>query len=504
MALWLASLALLLVTPFAMSEVFISLTLYRSLFDAMPIWNDELIYWHGIGTFIEAGFSGGYYTFNELPAKATFTHFDAHGPAFFILLGLLGSIGTWSAAAAITINLALLAAGSVAFVALVRPSVAQLLLTSLTVASSWAVVLFVPMTMQESLHLAIAMVMTGILYRALEEGGNMTTGTKIVSVLFILSVGLIRPLWSFNLCALCYCWSKEQPKKTVLLNIVFLLPLIPLTISLFAWMSAPYPAYVFSQHAMSELFSNPFNGVRLLIQHSVLVFRGFGQGLLVECAVRQQVILVLCFAGFSVLFVGRRSAQALTPFLLPKSEAYTHLLSLGLLAVFLLMVHDIFDLRDYRVFAPHLLAAHLLLIARRQYTLVTMLLFLNVTTFSSALDAYGKLNSARYNFDQGRMTLFSSRALRHIRYDRRAKSGWCNTMLTQAYDRYQFPPEVALLPAGFGFSVILSDTGLSFPLKSRYLFIGEERAILYTAHMRLELLENMGQLNLYRNLDADC
>ena len=165
MALWLASLALLLVTPFAMSEVFISLTLYRSLFDAMPIWNDELIYWHGIGTFIEAGFSGGYYTFNELPAKATFTHFDAHGPAFFILLGLLGSIGTWSAAAAITINLALLAAGSVAFVALVRPSVAQLLLTSLTVASSWAVVLFVPVTMQESLHLAIAMVMTGILYR---------------------------------------------------------------------------------------------------------------------------------------------------------------------------------------------------------------------------------------------------------------------------------------------------------------------------------------------------
>jgi hypothetical protein len=77
-------------------------------------------------------------------------------------------------------------------------------------------------------------------------------------------------------------------------------------------------------------------------------------------------------------------------------------------------------------------------------------------------------------------------------------------MLTQAYDRYQFPPEVALLPAGFGFSVILNDEGLSFPLKSQYLFIDEERAIRLTARMRLELLENLGKLKLYRNIDAGC
>jgi hypothetical protein len=503
-ALWFASFALLLVTPLAMSTLFMALTLNRSIFEAAPVWNDELIYWHGINTFIEAGFNGGYYTFNELTAKAAFTHFDAHGPVFFMVIGLLSAMGTWSAALAITINLLLLAAGSAVFAALVRPTVNQLLLTAITVGSSWIVVLFIPMTMQESLHLAIAMVMAGILHCGLREDEEMGRGSKIASVVFILSAGLIRPLWTFVLFGLCYCWSRERPRRFWFLNLVLPLSVIPLTFYLFMWCSAPYPSYVFSRHLMKELFSNPPNGVRLLIEHAVVVFRCFGQGLFVECAVRQQVLLVLCFAVLSIWATRRKSLHTLMPFLLPKSQAYTQVLSLGTLAVFIFSVHDIFDLRDYRVFAPHLLAAHLLLIATRQYALVTLLLFLNFMTFSSAVDAYPKLNSARYNVDQVRMNLFSSSALKHIRYDRNAKSGWCNTMLTQAYDRYQFPPEVALLPAGFGFSVILNDEGLSFPLKSQYLFIDEERAIRLTARMRLELLENLGKLKLYRNIDAGC
>lgn len=67
-----------------------------NIYEHVPVWNDEVGYWHQAATFAAVGFQGGYYSYNENTARATWTRFGVHGPWYPMLYGTLGRLlGGW-------------------------------------------------------------------------------------------------------------------------------------------------------------------------------------------------------------------------------------------------------------------------------------------------------------------------------------------------------------------------------------------------------------------------
>jgi hypothetical protein len=60
-----------------------------------PFKVDEMRYWHQIATFRAVGFNGGYYTIDEQPAPASFSHFHTKGPLFPMLYGTIACFVGW-------------------------------------------------------------------------------------------------------------------------------------------------------------------------------------------------------------------------------------------------------------------------------------------------------------------------------------------------------------------------------------------------------------------------
>ena len=86
------------VLPAATILVLIHLLFGTTIFHDHPstqlVWNDEIYYWHQIATFKRAGFNGGYYTYQEVPAP-NLSHFGTHGPMFPMIYGVLGYLVGW-------------------------------------------------------------------------------------------------------------------------------------------------------------------------------------------------------------------------------------------------------------------------------------------------------------------------------------------------------------------------------------------------------------------------
>src|SRR5687767_12679506 len=107
-----------------------------------------MIYWHEIDSFKEYGFYTGYYTFDEVPARADFSPFDTHGPSFVVLIGIVARIFGWQYSSMLFINLLLITSGLTLFILFTRPNFRQMLLLLGLVTCFWSIPLFMPFTMQ--------------------------------------------------------------------------------------------------------------------------------------------------------------------------------------------------------------------------------------------------------------------------------------------------------------------------------------------------------------------
>lgn len=493
--------ALAVFSPLLMTLFFMHCTLGADLFDPSPVWNDELIYWHGVATFREVGFNGGYYTFDELPAKASFTHFDAHGPVFYVFLGILSALAEWTPGAAVVWNLIFIAAATALLLLASRPGIRDTLLIAAVLATSWVIPLFVPIAMQESLHHAIGILIAAFLIISLRLQKPPTLPWQILFILLVLFAGLMRPLWTFTLLPLFYLWSSDKNTAVKAGYAALAFAIIAFTFKIFVWFGAPYPETTFSAATMSLLGSDPLLAISQLLQRPALVFQLIGKGLIVEVSMRQQILLLIGLALFW-LYQSRKNLGE--DACIPRKECIVLLLNLLVLALFLFALHDIFDLRDYRTFAPHLLCAVLVLALQKRSAPCLLIILLNITTMSSALDTFRDFHTRRYTAPRTELVDFTARSANFLKYDPHQTNAWCNTVLTQAVSGYQFSPVVNQLEPGIGFSVILNNDRLMFPLQSRFLLIDDARAELFRSKMRIERLQDFGHLKLYRNLEAGC
>ncbi len=190
--------AALVLAPGAVASAALAAGLRASLADCLPFWNDEVHYWNEIAAFRVAGFGGGYCVPNARPAAAAWTPFGCHGPGFPVAYGLPARVFGWHPGSGPLFNVAVLLLGSLAWLALARPSPPRLAAAVLLIGTFWPLAFYLPWTMQESLHAAFAFVLAGLATCALEgrRGARWFVPVACLASLVRLSWALVLVPWS--------------------------------------------------------------------------------------------------------------------------------------------------------------------------------------------------------------------------------------------------------------------------------------------------------------------
>ncbi|MBC7814473.1 MAG: hypothetical protein H7175_25175, partial [Burkholderiales bacterium] len=163
-----------------------------SLSDYVPLSSDEVLFWHQIDTFREVGFNGGYYSINEVPAAAAFSHFYTKGPLFPALYGTAARLTGWQLDTGVTFNLIVVTLALAIFIAITRPNHAQLIALGLVIVTFWPLMSTIPLIMQEAFQSALALILAAIFYRILNRAEPLSPIALVTVTAFILLASLVR------------------------------------------------------------------------------------------------------------------------------------------------------------------------------------------------------------------------------------------------------------------------------------------------------------------------
>jgi hypothetical protein len=241
---------LFLLAPVAGSSALLARNCGATLADSAPIYggsSDELHYWQQIDAFKAAGFGSGYFVVNERTAPAQWSHFGPHGPAFPVLYGTLARTFGWQPATGPVFNLGCLLVGGITWLCLVRPGLRQLAAAALLGLTFWPLLLYVPATLQESFHCAVAFVLAGLAHRKL-SGGDARDGPFIAAA---AAASLVRVTWSLTLIA----WAVVAMRGARRSARVATLAAVPGLFLAWQYAAAPYPNYL--EHLASGLRERP-------------------------------------------------------------------------------------------------------------------------------------------------------------------------------------------------------------------------------------------------------
>jgi hypothetical protein len=172
-------------------------------------------------------------------------------------------------------------------------------------------------------------------------------------------------------------------------------------------------------------------------------------------------------------------------------------LSLALVLGGVVVLYTVGASRDYRVLAPHLLLALLLLVPGPGWRLVVGIACLNLLFAPAFLTEFVFLHRERLNPEPELVDLSP-----YLEYDPGADP-WGNTLLVP--DLLAWPK--LEVPAGVGISIVVnsgyrkpSEWAPHRPVWSRYLLMSNVKAESWE-DCRLELMQETPAGNLYRNLD---
>jgi hypothetical protein len=468
-------------------------------------YNDAIYYWRQIQTFSQVGFQGGYYTAEEAPAPVGWSHFYAQGPTFPLIYGTLGRLFGWHSFSGPLFNLALVTLALGFFLRAARLDVRQSLLAGLTLATQWPLLLYLPSTMQESLHHAFAIAIAWVFLR-LSSGQRPAPAVSAAFLLLIATASLVRLTWAFLLFPFFLLhlarWSLRGAAVALALA-ASLMAGIALVVALF---HAPYP-YAFTDRLLADLSASVWAGVETLLRHAGSNLSLLPRGDPLQVLQRTQALGLIGIAGASGLLRARRARVASAPARrgLPPREVAFHLPNLAAVLLLNLAIYELSIWRDYRVLAPHLLLSALVLIGSGRQGLAASLALSNALFLPAFLAVYRASWSPQFDFDQRRIAAFRERTRDWIAYDAGAENPWCNTLLfwSSARTDWSFPPELMGIDPGIGISFAYWPGRLALPPKSKYLLLEAWMA----ERLNLRNLRMLGATpigNLYRNPDARC
>lgn len=497
--------AAVLLSPILLTLVLVGIHGSYTLTDYIPRSTDEKYYWHQIQTFQEAGFNGGYYTIEERPSPATFSHFYTKGPVFPTLYGLPAQILGWETYTGALFNLAIVTIALGTFLYTTRPDTRQLTALLLALATFWPLLLFVDKMLQEAIMAAMAIFTTAMFADVLAHQDDFPLQRKLIYTAILFGMALIRGgTWSALFIPLYIISSR---RKT----------LIPLAIELVKGTALALASFLtFGQMLLpGSNFGSTLPTSRAGINNLANKIGGnlsnFNQGRDLWIVQRYQVLGLSLFALVEFVRPLWSKRQSLNDLLVDRPrglwEAVFHLVNLGGILAANIVLYDMFDWRDYRVLAPHLLISLLLLVACKRYRIVALLIVINLVLISGFFGAWDELHIKNYAYQDedltATLTNFEDSLDGVLVYDPDAASPWCNTLLL--VDVWQvLEVEFVPIPAGIGISYTRDFSKLDKPPRSAYLLFPTDGDWPYQDSPDLDYLTDTPYGPLYRNQQVEC
>jgi hypothetical protein len=489
---------LVVVLPLLMLLIMVRLTAQTNLSGAVPWLSDGVMNWHQVKTVHTVGFSGGYYTLNEIPAQVDVLRFYMHGPVYPLLYGLFALVAGWDLPIVVYVNIVLFAVGVLVVVRTIPFTNRQLALLALVTGSYSSLILFLPTGMQETLNVFIALVLAALFYRALYGPAQLTRGAKIVGVAFFAFAIFTRMSWGLLL--LPYLYLILPPSRVRIPLAVLGTALIGG--SLVAIMGRIIPAndYHMVYRLLTALRQDLSRGWSLILENIQINFTRYISPRKPQADIGFTIgfwVVILMLVG---LLGQKRSARTT---LSPRLETVFHLYNLFSVLIISFVLYIVGTWGDYRVISLHLLLTLVLLIAAGHSRVVTIYLVLNLIFVPLFQSSLLELHEARFvPAERAAMVPLDP----YLVFEPDQTNHWCNSITVQ---EILFDSRLLTVPAGIGLNLIQSGvfTDLSI-LRSRYLWLAPDeyeqmRNDLGVAELPLAVPAELN-LPIYLNPNADC
>lgn len=478
---------------------YIFFVLDASLFDYGPYssWNDETSYWVWLRSFRHVGLNSGYNAPNELLAALEIGRYGEASPFYLYVYGLLARVVGWYPFIPVLINFIFLTSSILLFLHSFKLDVWQVVLGGLAVSLTWPVLLFLPITTHETLNQSIGIILAVVFIKLLTGRDALPTPMKVVFVLFVYFAALVRLSWGLLLIPVLFYSLNGSLQKRGILSILFGIGLFISAIMLVGLFLPPI-----NNSILETLRSDPRRDLSIIFEKlysQILLMLGSGWRN-PNIGVLFQMALVIGWNAADLF----RAIRSRTSFesIAGGFDAFhfyntTSLLFAGL---------TFYLVRGfYRTFAPAMLVVSLLLVYRRDYRRLLVLLAVNLFFFSAYvnMDDFGDLQIIHADYTRKilQAAQIQTEIEKYIVYDSDAETPWCNTILIPLgfYDS-----RLALLPPGIGVSYILRPVTFQLPIKSRYVLFDTATYETYRDQTNLDLLVSLPIGDLYKNLDANC
>jgi hypothetical protein len=495
--------AVVALVPVVAALLVVNLHVRGDLSKFVPYGYDEVLNWHQVLTFKEAGFQGGYYTLYERPAPAQFTHFYTYGPPYPMLYGLVGKVIGWEHHSVLIVNSLLLTAALFFFCLFILKDKRQLVVTAILLLVFWPGLTFLFSTMQESMHQAIGIVAAGIFYVVISRRGRIPLRLNLIFTAFLTLAAITRLSWLVLMVP--YFWFISRPRRRLLsmlrcLLLCGVIMIVTLLIGALGNNSVMSVLGALTIGVNKGSILPALEAVGGYFYGNLVSYLNFSKDSLDVLQTIEVVAMIIGAASLSVVLKRRGNRESIS-----LAEANFHAFNLGAIVFASLLLYIIGTGGDYRVIAAHLLLSSLLLIAFRRYRVAAALIAANLLFLPQFLTNYSAYMADHLSTNQAELADYTRLAHQSIQYDASASSPWCNTLL---FTKDQYDQRLTAFPGGIGLSTLFNTLEPGVPFKSRYLLMNEEAYAEFRQRPAAPTLQFIARLspdsNLYLNQQADC
>jgi len=444
---------LLISSPWILLFLVTTFISHNSINMSIPIWNDELSYWHEVLSFSSKGLDFGYYTMNEITPK--YFSFGTHGFGTISVYAAYAKIFGWNFNSIVISNNVFLSIAFLFFVICIKPSTKKLLLITLFYLTYTPLILYCSTSMSELMNFAIMVIYFTLLYVYINSTRNKNKWI-IALIVFCCFASFIRIIYILLFVPIILFRNKElKLDRKMILMLIVCIVLSSLLFLINSQFVSPFPSSF-----LNKLFSisNLSDLILYFLKHFITNILRFIYPLRDESIQVFQRYLLTCLIFWFFI------KSKITKYRFSQTDNYYFnsffLIFLSLLITF--VAYDVFNWRDYRVIAPLIFGVVLFLSISNRLIVIKRMLIINILGlillyFSPLVSNSFFLDSNRYRKPK------TDLVLNKIKYTRNAHNKFDNTVVVDNFD------ETAFFNAPAGIGITHSDF-ISDKLQSKYIY----------------------------------
>lgn len=456
---YIASAIFLIMSPWIL--LFISVLLaHGSIKYSIPLWSDEMSYWHEVFSLHEKGLNFGYYSFCELIPK--YLSFGTHGFGTLSAYLPYSKLFGWDYNSMVLANNFYISVSFILLVSITRPSIKKILLIAASYLTYMPLILYNFTSMSELLNYASLITYFVLLYTYLKAKRYknllfilLLIFTAYISFIRVIYIVLFLPILMerFKVLRIDRQFWKASTIWVILSVIIYYVN------TLFV---SPFP-YSF----LSELFaSSSISGLLYDLQkhffNSIVRFFSFKSDTVLQVLQRYFIVIMLGIFLWKSEVVQTKFKKWNFPF-------FIAFLILILVLIINFAAYDVLDWRDYRAIAPIFFGLIVFIaLSQESNRIIKYAISINIAILSVFIfilpSSYRKEVFARDRYRQ----IEPNYDLRSIEFDENTKSKFDNTIIVTGFNT-----DIHLnIPGGIGISACFGE--ITDDLKSRYIYSSEE------------------------------